>query len=381
MVFVRYVVEALARHGGLRATLVTSPRGQASRWLAAIGDDLRRHLSIHVVDEPAASAWRVLPAKLARQFAHTRLLQSAVRAVEKRDVVDHVFIPFVDDYCLFPFATIRRPFGAIPWSGIAVRPRFHLAKAGAQVPPRRADRVEQWAYRGLLRSPTMQTLFCIDPCFAPAMGDPRVVTVDDPADIADHAGNGAWLPVADDAVVLLAYGYIDHRKAIGRLLKIVADPRMPKSLVLALVGIQDAGMQPVLRGPVAEGLRAEGRLIETVRHVTEAEEASAFMRADIIWGYYPGSYCSSGAMVRAGQMGRPLMAGREGLVGYLTHAHGFGLTAGEHDDEAVLRQLARLATTPNLRHELGEAGRRHFADATGAAFGDRIIRNLMGSAA
>jgi hypothetical protein len=375
MVFVRYIVEAMRDHGGLRATLATSRRGASSPLLADISDALE----LHIVAVPDAHPLgRVLPSKLARQFTQTRMLRSAVQNIGSHDPVDHVLIPFVDDYCLFPFAVRKRPFGPTPWSGIAIRPRFHLAKSGAEVPERHADTIEQAAYRHMLRNPTLHRLFCIDPCFMPFMDDPRIVTVPDPADIVDHDADRTWLPVAHDAVVLLAYGYIDHRKAIDRLLTIVADPRMPKSLVLALVGTQDAEMTPVLQGPVAGELRRSGRLVEIARHVSEAEEASAFLRADIVWGYYPGNYCSSGAMVRAGQMGRPLLAGRQGLVGHLTGLYRSGLSASEEDDEAVLQQLARLATSPELRRELGNNGQRHFAHATGASFGRRIVQHLAG---
>jgi hypothetical protein len=373
MVFVRYVVEAMRHHGGLRATLATSPRGASSPLLIDISDNL----DLHIGEVPSLGPLgRVLPSKLARQFTHTRMLRSAVRTIGSQDPVDHVLIPFVDDYCLFPFAVRKRPFGLTPWSGIAIRPRFHLARSGAEVPGRRADKIEQVAYRHMLRDPALHRLFCIDPCFQPFMNDPRIVTVPDPADILDHDADRTWLPVAEDAVVLLAYGYIDHRKAIDRLLTIVADPRMPESLVLALVGTQDAGMTSVLQGPVAGELRRSGRLVEIARHVSEREEASAFLRADIVWGYYPGSYCSSGAMVRAGQMGLPLLAGRQGLVGHLTGLYRSGLSASEEDDDAVLQQLARLATSSELRRELGENGRRHFTNATGASFGRRIVQHL-----
>uniref|UniRef100_UPI0015762E1D glycosyltransferase n=1 Tax=Sphingomonas bacterium TaxID=1895847 RepID=UPI0015762E1D len=373
LVYVRYILEAIARAGGMRATLVTSRRVQELDW-TALRARLGDRLAFHVVDEaPVPFGLRWLPAKLALQFARCRQLRAAVRAL---GTVDHVFVPFVDDYCLFPFAWRPRPFGRTPWSGIAVRPRFHLAGTGAQVPPRKEDRVEAWAYRRLLRDRSLATLFSIDPYIASALGDPRVVAVCDPADIADERADREWLPAAPDAVVLLVYGYVDHRKAIDRLLAVAADPRMPAALTVALVGAQDAGMAPVLRGRDAGALRARGRLIEVARRVSDAEEAAAFARADIVWGYYPGNYCSSGAMVRAGLMERPLMATQEGLVGLLTRQSGSGLTAPEADDEALLEGLSQLAGDAGLRARLGQAGRRRFAASTGAAFGDRIAGGL-----
>ncbi len=379
MVFVRYILKAIARRGGIRATLILCPAAAVSPHVAAMRAAFGDLLTIHPVAEPDRMRGPLaLSGKLSRQFGYARRLRAAVAELRAHGGVDHVHIPFADDYVLFPFAVRKRPFGDIPWSGIMIRPRFHLARAGAIVPPRREDTVEAWAYRRLLRDTTLRTLFSIDPFLAPQMDDPRIVTLCDPADITDHTPQRDWLPVGDDATVLLAYGYVDHRKAIDRLLRATADPRVPQSLVVALVGVQDLAMRPILQGPDAAALRAQGRLVEVARHVTDTEEASAFARADIIWCYYPGSYCSSGAMVRAGQMGKPLLAGDEGLVGHLTRQHDLGVTAPEYDDAALTAQLARIATEAPLRARTGRAAARYFATFTGRAFGDRIVAHIVG---
>jgi len=382
MVFVRYIVEAIARRGDIRATLILCPGASQAAQVVAMREAFGNLLAIHTVPDPdPVRGPLALSSKLARQFGYTRRLREAVATLQAQGGVDHVHIPFADDYVLFPFAMRRRPFGNIPWSGIAIRPRFHLARAGAIVPARREDHAEAWAYRRLLRGTTLQTLFSIDPLLASQTNDPRIVTVCDPADITDRTPQRDWLPVDDDATVLLAYGYVDHRKAIDRLLHCAADPSVPKSLVVALVGVQDPAMHDVLQGADAALLRQQGRLVEVARHVTDTEEASAFARADIVWCYYPGSYCSSGAMVRAGQMGKPLLAGTEGLVGHLTRQHDLGLTAPEYDDIALTEQLARITSDAALRTHLGNAGTRFFATATGQVFGDRIIDHIAGQEA
>ncbi|WP_440980285.1 hypothetical protein ACQHGV_16365 (plasmid) [Sphingomonas pseudosanguinis] len=382
MVFVRYILEAIARRGGIRATLILCPEASQTAQVVVMREAFGNLLAIHTVPDPDPMRGPLaLSGKLARQIGFARRLREAVTTLRAQGEVNHVHIPFADDYVLFPFAMRQRPFGDIPWSGIVIRPRFHLARAGAIVPARREDRVEAWAYRRLLRGTTLRTLFSIDPFLASQVDDPRIVTVCDPADITDRTPQRDWLPVGDDATVLLAYGYVDHRKAIDRLLRCAADPSVPKSLVVALVGVQDPAMHDVLQGPDAALLRQQGRLVEVARHVTDTEEASAFARADIVWCYYPGSYCSSGAMVRAGQMGKPLLAGTEGLVGHLTRQHDLGLTAPEYDDAALTGQLACIAGDAALRTRLGTAGERHFATATGHIFGDRIVTHIAGQEA
>ncbi|MET3438007.1 hypothetical protein [Sphingomonas sp. 1185] len=374
MVYVRYIVAAMARHGGLRATLITSARGRSAPAVQAMEADRALPVSVMTIEAPILR--QPIPRKLQRQFGYTAALGRAVRSLAARDPVDHVFIPFLDDFALLPFAVQPTPFGKTRWSGIAIRPRFHLAAAGGSVPHRAADRIEGWAYRRLLGSPVLDTMFSIDPYLAPQLGDPRVVTVVDPADITALPADPTWLSVSDSAVVLLVYGYIDGRKAIDRLLRIANDPRMPRALTVALVGTQDASMASILEGSDAQQLRTEGRLVEVARHITDGEEASAFARADIVWAYYPGSYCSSGAMVRAGQMSRALMATEEGLVGWLTRQHGSGLTAPEDDDEGLLQALVRLTADAALRRTLGAAGHAYFTGHDSVAFGDHIVERL-----
>lgn len=376
MVFVRYIVEAVARQGAMRTTLVTSPHGAAAPWVQAMAGTQGHPLALHVAPLPAPHGLPALHPKLGRQWAASTMLQNAVAALRARAGVEYVFIPFLDDYCLFPFAWNGRPFGATPWGGIAVRPRFHLGPMGACVPPRLEDHVERFAYHRVLRSPTLQALFSIDPCFAPFLGDSRISTLCDPADIASAPADRNWLRVPDTAVVMLVYGNIDHRKGIEQLLSVAADPSVPDDLVIALVGAQEPSMAAILNSDIARSLRARGRLIEVTHRVSDAEEASAFARADIVWGYYPASYSSSGAMVRAGQMGRPFLTTREGLAGRITAEQQSGLVAPEKDPAALLPHLLALTRSPDLRRRLGEAGRRHFAGDTGAAFGDRIVQHL-----
>lgn len=378
MVFVRYILEAMVRRGDMRATLILFPKAMHAPQVEALRDTYGSVLDIHVVKEPdSVRGPLAFSGKLSRQLGHARRLREAVARLKENGRVDHVHIPFADDYALFPFAMRRRPFGETPWSGIAIRPRFHLGRAGAVVPARPEDRVEAWAYRGLLRSTTLQTLFSIDPFLAEQVGNPRVQTVCDPTDITRRESRRDWLQADPDATVVLAYGHVDHRKAIDRLLSAACAAEVPSSLVVALVGVQDPAMQSVMEGPAAAILRSQGRLIEVARHVDADEEASAFARADIVWCYYPGSYCSSGAMVRAGQMGRSLLATEEGLVGHLTRLHGFGLTAPERDDVALTQQLAQLAHDASLRARFGAAGARYFAAATGEVFGDQIVDGFV----
>jgi glycosyltransferase involved in cell wall biosynthesis len=132
----------------------------------------------------------------------------------------------------------------------------------------------------------------------------------------------------------------------------------------------------LLRGAEGRRLQQQGRLIKVNRFVSDGEEAAAFQRADIIWAYYPKSYCSSGAMVRAGQASLPVIATREGLVGHTVSMLGMGLTAPENDEDELTLVLVRLGSDAATREKLGKAGFEHFSQYTAEAFGNSIVEQV-----
>ena len=378
MVYVRYLLRAMERRGGLRAILVTSLESQSDPYVIAMTTEFGELLSIVTIEFPilASGLLRFIHARLAKQAATFRVLRSVVERLLSQTSVDYVFVPFLDDYCLFPMALKRWPFRRLPWGGIAIRPRFHLHNMGAKVPTRWEDLIEKFAYHRLLRNRGLDRLFSIDPYLEPYFRDDKIASVPDPSDIFSVAPTHMQFGLPSDAVVLLVYGYLDVRKAIDRLMRAMLDARVDTRLMLLLAGLQCPELSAFLTSDVAQVLRAQRRLVEINRHISDVEEAAAFRRANIVWSYYPHNYCSSGALVRAGQSSRPVIATREGLVGLIVGELGMGVTVAEDDDEGLVMALVRLGNDAMLRAELGKAGFKHFSKATAEAFGDRIVAQI-----
>lgn len=362
----------------MRAILATSRSSFEDPMVVNMAEEMRAVLTIVTVEPPAKDDGLLskIHPRLGKQSAYLRLLQNTVAQCQTSTPIHYVFIPFLDDYCLFSTAFHQKPFGEIPWGGIVIRPRFHLKHVGVVLPFRVEDVFETFTYKQLLRNNTLDRVFSIDPYLKEHLRSERIVTVPDPAEMhePDHAVPD--FRIAAELVVLLVYGYIDHRKAIDRLVRALLDERVPLQLTLLLVGAQSADTAKLIRGAEGRRLHQQGRLIEVNRFVSDGEEAAAFQRADIIWAYYPKSYCSSGAMVRAGQASRPVIATREGLVGHTVSRLGMGLTAPENDDNELTLVLARLATEAATREKLGKSGFEHFSQYTAEAFGDLIVAQM-----
>ncbi len=378
MIYVHYLLRSMARRGGMRAILATTPESQADRYVAQMVREFSSLLLIETVEltQNKNKILHLIHPQLNKQVVLFNILQNLVKRVSQRISIDYVFIPFLDDYCLFPMVWHARPFRRIPWGGILIRPRFHLRRIGADVPSRWEDLIERFAYRQLLRNKGLDTIFTIDPYLEHYIRSGKLKSVPDPSDILSITPEYSQFGLNSNSVVLLVYGYLDHRKAVDRLLLAMSDERIPKNLTLLLAGKQSSEFTQMMCGEPAQKIRAQGRLIEINRHISENEEASAFRRADMVWNYYPGSYCSSGALVRAGQSSRPVLATREGLVGLTVRDLKMGVTVGEYDDEGLVSALAHLATNSKLRSDLGNAGFEHFSKATPQAFGDPIVDRI-----
>lgn len=314
-----------------------------------------------------------------------RTIREAINHLRLREQIDHLLIPFFDDYCLHAASFRRSPFGSIQWSGIVVRPRHHLRSCGAKLPFRWIDLLDRAAYSLVLRKRSLVRLFSIDPFLSQYYPGGKVAAIPDPANVGERQAGRTPTeldPLLIDRskrVVLLVYGYIDGRKGLQELMAAVNDSQVPRSLHILLAGFQDPAAAGALGSPIAQALRVSGRLVEINRVVTDDEETALFQFADIVWVYYPRSYCSSGALIRAGQCAKPVLATEEGLVGRLVTDIGAGMTAPEGNFSALRDALVALAKDPELRLRQGRAGREHFARSTPEAFATPVIDSIVNS--
>lgn len=378
MVYVRYLLTSIREHGEWKVILATSVDSSIDPYVVELSLEFGSILDLQPIEfpTPSKSFLQFIHHRLAKQESSYKVLISLIRELLSYRSVDYVLIPFLDDYTLFPMSVKTWPFDNLPWSGISIRPRFHLKKMGAIVPSRIEDIIEKFSYRRILRNRGLDCLFTIDPYLQRFFGSDKIKHVPDPADISSVTPSRLPVDVPSDAVVLLVYGYLDLRKALDRLINAFLDPRVGSRIVLLLAGVQNKELNNQLCSRNACILRREKRLIEINRHITDAEEAALFKRADIVWCYFPMNYCSSGALVRAGQTSRPVIATREGLVGLIVRELKMGIPVSEFDDEELVLALIKLECDAALRRSLGTAGYDFFSNFTIRAFGNPIIRRI-----
>jgi glycosyltransferase involved in cell wall biosynthesis len=277
------------------------------------------------------------------------MFRQAFKRLQAGEQVDQVFFPYLD-YCLHAIALLGSPCGSVPWSGICMRPSFHYHAAGVLAPIPKWRRVKAWLFRKLLGQRSLKTLFTIDELLEQQVHlehptiTPRLVYVPDPAELStrhNQASARNLFRLAQDDFVILVYGAIDPRKGIDQLLQGVRGQQLARKVRILVAGRHT----PALR----EQLCHE-HLVTSIDGYADSEtEEAAFRAADAVWMGYRAHYVMSGVLVLAAFAGKPVIATRNGLIGWMTQQHSLGMAIDCEDPakvNAAVRNLINQATWP-----------------------------------
>jgi glycosyltransferase involved in cell wall biosynthesis len=317
-----------------------------------------------VIDETEYSAaWNSRWGDAGREVALRRIIGQAYRLIQQTKPIDYVFLPYLD-YCLYAIGLIGSPFGSTPWGGICMRPSFHYDKYEVAAPRPRFARVKRMLFLRLLGHVTLKCVFTIDQllCQFIAEGYPalkgRVRYLADPAELhgndtletARHA-----LTIPANAVVVLVYGAIDERKGLDALLAAIEHPDTPRDIHLLLVGRQSASIRALVDGHQFANLLEEGRCHVVNEFVDHAVEQRAFAAADVVWLGYRRHYGMSGVLVLAALSGVPVIATRDGLIGWFTRTQRLGASVSTTDSAQVasaLREVVAIRGRPKRPNDM-----------------------------
>jgi len=364
--FVRHIAQAAKRRGHrvLLSTVASYLRLPAARELA----DLAETVPFSPADEAEivrltdaggeALAWHRLFAR------HWRRLPVAERG-------DMVLVPYAD-YILLASGIARPAFAGTPWIGIAMRVSSHHAAAGVDTPPRRGDGLRSWLFGRALARRGLRRLLTLDETLPPwaARHWPsragKCRQIGDPADaLANWDRQTARvrfdLPEAGVRVVL-CYGAIDLRKGLCELAAATLDSQWPSDALVLVLGAWMAG--GLADHPAIIASRGRGRMVVVDRWADADDEAAAFAAADVVWLGYRGFHQSSGVLMQAGVAGLPVIACREGLIGWLSSRYQLGPVIDVADPAAVAQAVATACRGPAAEG---------FRPPTGTEMGERVI--------
>jgi|SRR5579883_181843 glycosyltransferase involved in cell wall biosynthesis len=295
------------------------------------------------------------------RFCATRLLTVSafarwwvVRRHLRRIQADRGFFLMLDLLSL-PLALGLGAAGA-RLSGILFRPSVHYREIGPYRPSlaeRLRDLRKALLYRLMLRNPSLDRVFSLDPFF-PAyarthyrLGE-KVLALPDPVHplVGESASDDAGDFTPAGRVGFLLFGYLTERK--GPLAVLDALDLVPPEIAARLAILFAGRIDPALRDRLQERRRILAarhpdlwlRFVD--RRLEDAELASLVRRSDVILAPYQRFVGSSGVLLWAAQNGRPVLAQEYGLVGRLTREHRLGMSVDAGDPARLAAAITHM---------------------------------------
>lgn len=321
---------------------------------------------------------------LRREIFYRRLFGQFYNEAIQQTTPDFVFLPYLD-YCAYAIGLLGSPFGRTPWAGLAMRPAFHYKEVGIIGPHSRLLLPKQLLFLRMFKQKKLQTLFTIDPSLYEYLRNrasscaEKVYYLRDPAEFrGDIRKEDArtLLQIPKEAVVVLVYGTINYRKGAEILLSAAVDPEFPTNVHILLAGRQEPEVVCLLRSPLTKSLRSSGRLHQMDKFLTDKEEYMVFKASDIAWLGYRGHYTMSGILVQAGCMGLPVIACKEGLIGWFAKKYDLGVVLKELDEISVIDAINKLIQDKEKLFKFGNAARKCFAEHTTNNFAADIFHTI-----
>lgn len=326
---------------------------------------------------------RLHPA-LQQQFAYSHALRAFFAEADDASAYAHLFIPFFDAYALWPLALLPMSFGRINVSGVVHRTKFHLPKMNIDAPMKPYFRAEEYIYRWALQRRDVTKIFTVDPFLAECVRSRKLAFLPDPASFepsSDRATARARLQFSDDAFVLLVYGFLDSRKAVGPLLEAMARPEVPANVCVLLAGVQTEEVRRAVASPLGQSLIARGRLRDMNFFIPPEAEDDLFLAADLAWVCYVNSDGNSGVLVKAGRAERPVISAPTGIVGRMVSEKRLGWIADPRDSASIAKALRDASRQETVRRDASANIAKAFEAHTMGHFVGPIVEHLATSGA
>jgi len=320
-----------------------------------------------------------------RELAYQKLFRQFYNKARRIFQPDFVFFPYLD-YCTYAIAILGSPFGCTPWAGIVMRPSFHYKKMGIIGPNSRLLWFKKILFYRLVQQKSLCALFAIDPTLDMYIkdklpsGTEKLHYLPDPANFNGNISKDdsrKAIKVPQDAVLVLVYGAISLRKGIDALLNTVSLQEALSNVHILLAGKQEPEIQSLLKSHNVKQLLMSERLHQMNKFISEEEEYLVFKASDIVWLGYREHYTMSGVIVQAGRMGLPVIACKEGVIGWLTNENKLGVVIDVLYEKDISEAVKQLMVNRSMVTKYGESGKRYFSGHTVEQFVKTIFDALV----
>ena len=307
-----------------------------------------------------------------RELAYRKLFKRFFNKAQQIFQPDLVFLPYLD-YCSYAIAILGLPFKHTPWAGIVMRAAFQYKEMGLIGPKSYLLWPKKELFFRMLQKKTLRTLFTIDPTLNTYMkdklsvGGEKLRYLPDPANFDGNINKDAArqiLQLPKNAVIILVYGKISLRKGLDALLAASANQTSLADVHILLAGKQEPEIRSLLKSHNVKQLLMSDRLHQMNKFISEEEEYLVFKASDIVWLGYREHYTMSGVIVQAGRMGLPVIACKEGVIGWLTKENELGAVIDGLYEKDISEAVKQLMVNSLSLDKYQESGNHYFSGHT-----------------
>lgn len=329
------------------------------------------------VEFPSAPSLRNL---LRRQFQQFKAFKQAYRAIRDKVQPDVIYVNGFNT-CDKVAGVLGSPFKNTPLIGMLLGVKFHHRAMGIVDSGSRSDWFYEKLFARLLRVQGIAAVLVIDPLVARYVERKRlkdygkVRYVPDVAQLSGSTTREAArhaLGIDDQQIVVLVYGALSERKGIRGLLDSLPHLGQASNVVVLLAGAQNPAIRRLLAEQEIVALREAGMLKVIAGFLDDEGELMVFKVADIVWMGYRGAQGMSGVLLQAGLAGLPVIACKQGMIGWLVQQHGLGEILDALNHNEIISSIRRLASDPQVRRSYGERGRLLAMDHTPQRLAERV---------
>lgn len=336
--------------GATEITIAAPPSMCAaiSRSMPTATEDRVRFIALEPSELKFCTHRSLLVAAFARWWTMRRYLA--------RSGADFGFFLSMDLVCV-PLALGLSTRGK-PVSGILFRPSVHYGMLGNYRPSwieKLRDLRKDLLYRLMLRNPSLQSVLSYD-SFFPAHAaahyshGAKVQALPDPAHpvaaTTAQPSSAAVDFVPPGRVGLLLFGYLSERK--GPLVVLDALKLLPSHIAARAAVLFAGRVDPAIRDAIDSRCAALAQTQPELwlrvddRRLDQGEIEVLVARSDVVLVTYQRFVGSSGVLLRAARVGRPVLAQEYGLVGRLTRDHRLGAVADTSDPVSLAREIEHM---------------------------------------
>jgi glycosyltransferase involved in cell wall biosynthesis len=121
--------------------------------------------------------------------------------------------------------------------------------------------------------------------------------------------------------------------------------------------------------------RHPGQIVTRLEYVDAATEHQLFSACTAVWVGYRRHYGPSGVLIQAAAAKKPVVTGKEGLLGWQTQHYGLGHVCDPAEPESVAAALTQSLFGPYDPRRASELASRHTEDH----FTSTILGGLFGA--